>query len=218
MPTFRCRVLSAPLSTATLADLADEEGYHALPDVDAPTSQEAAELASQWYGEPAPTGADGSYVSSAKRIVEVREEGGLPEVWQRFVVTKHLVVERKAAPLDGFPTAWTTVLKAAWAELARCSGRKLSGEVAAFTAWESQGRVLFAVRFAQAGEVQFVVDAGLATRVVRALLPHWIEWRATAGVVALREADEEAEACLRSLGLTVAELRELASYASGEAA
>lgn len=217
MPTFHCRVLNAPLSTATLADLTDEEGYHALPDVDAPTSQEAAELASQWYGEPAPTtGADGSRVSRAKRIVEVREEGALPQVWQRFVVTKHLIVERKAVPLDGFPTAWTTVLKAAWAQLTGRSGRDLASGVAAFDAWESQGRALFVVRFAQAGEVRFVVDTCLATRVVRALLPHWIEWRTTAGVVALREADEKANARLRSLGLTVADLRELASYAVTE--
>lgn len=224
MPTFQARVLSAPLSTATLVDLTDEESYHALPDVGAPTSQEAAELASQWYGEPAPTRADGIRVSCAKRIVEVRQVDPdkrlAPGEWQRFLVSKRLVVERKAEPLA--PIDWLDALKAAWAWLDLHPTQKLE-DVTALDSWDGQGLVRFVVRLVESkplpSEVQFTATSSLATRVVRALLPHYVAYRGNAApIVDGGRAASEGQKAFEALNLTVAEARELMGVAERESA
>lgn len=226
---FQARFLLAPADALALADLTSKDFRHRrdLPDVVAPSAQEAAELASQWYGEAEVVAAvPRASVCLEPRVVEVRAvdpQGHLvPGEWQRFLVSKRLVVERKAEPLGALPADWLDALKAAWAWLDLHPMRKLE-DVTAFDSWDGQGLVRFVVRLVESkpllSEVQFTARSSLATRVARALLPHFIAHRGNDDpTVDGARAASEGRKAFEALNLTAVEARKLMGAAGRESA
>jgi len=184
-----------------------------LPEVTADSAAHAAELASRWYGEDEPADADGASILLEPRLVEVRRLSSVAqesesEAWERFVVEKRLEVSRQAESLGGLPVGWLPTLEAAWRTLVQGLSCRLE-DVEAFDAWESQGQVQFRVRFVDGWTAYLKSERGAATRVVRALLSHYIAYRICVSATDTAASSARASRVLSELRLSVGETRGL---------